>query len=534
MNRIRPSATASPGLPKEYPTVVAMLAEAAARDPRAEALVCGELRLDYARYLDCVAGFAAELASLGARGQRVATLLPNSVDACVAAFGALAAGAQQVPLNPLLAPRELDFILRDAAPVVLVVDETLAGALAPVAAEAGIRQTIVVGPRARRLHRDCTRAETLPAPPAPDALALLQYTGGTTGRPKGVDLTHRSISVNVSQREALLPSRAGDRIVCMMPISHAYGMAMGLFLAAYCGGTLVILPRYQPAEVLETVARERITVFPGSPTVFVGLMAHPDFPRTDWSSLRICYSGAAPLSAQTLTRWRDAVGAPVHEGYGQTEAGPVLSFNPAGATIKPGSVGVPVPLTDIEIVDTETGRRALAPGERGEIRARGPQCMAGYRNLPAETAEALRDGWLYTGDIGEFDANGYLYIRDRKKDMAIVGGYNVYPREVEEALFLHPEVAEAAVVAIPDDYRGEALTAFVVLRSDAQTRAEALAAHCAATLARYKVPARIEIVGALPRTPANKTDKSALRSIASAGTARPSTQPEPARAGRNP
>ena len=534
MNRVAQSTTAAPALPKVHPTVVAMLAEAAARDPRAEALVCGERRLEYGGYLACVAGFAAELESLGARGERVATLLPNSIDACIAAFGALAAGAQQVPLNPLLAPREIEFILRDAAPVVLVVDEALAATLSPIAAEAGIRHTIVVGAQARRLDRDCARGAALPAPPSSDALALLQYTGGTTGRPKGVDLTHRSISINVSQREALLPSRPGDRIICMMPISHAYGMAMGLFLAAYCGGTLAILPRYQPAEVLEAVARERITVFPGSPTVFVGLMAHPDFPRTDWSSVRICHSGAAPLSAQTLRRWRDAVGAPVHEGYGQTEAGPVLSFNPAGGTIKPGSVGVPVPLTEIEIVDTGTGRRVLAPGERGEIRARGPQCMAGYRNLPAETAEALRDGWLYTGDIGEFDADGYLYIRDRKKDMAIVGGYNVYPREVEEALFLHPEVAEAAVVGVPDEYRGETLAAFVVLRDGAQAHAEVLAAHCAANLARYKVPARIEIVDTLPRTSANKTDKNTLRSIASAGTARPSSQPEPACSGRNP
>ncbi|RPH65649.1 MAG: long-chain fatty acid--CoA ligase [Burkholderiales bacterium] len=521
-------------LPRVYPTVVGMLADAAGRDPRAEALVCGERHLDYAGYLGCVAGFAAELDSLGARGERVATLLPNSIDACIAAFGALAAGAQHVPLNPLLAPREIDFILRDASPVALIVDEALAATLAPIAAGAGIRHLIVVGPQARRLDHDCARTATLPVPPAPDALALLQYTGGTTGRPKGVDLTHRSIAINVSQREALLPSRAGDRIICVMPISHAYGMAMGLFLAAYCGGALVILPRYVPDEVLATVTRERITVFPGSPTVFVGLMAHPDFPRTDWNSVHTCYSGAAPLSAETLRRWRDAVGAPVHEGYGQTEAGPVLSFNPVGRPIKPGSVGVAVPLTEIEIVDIETGRTVLVQGERGEIRARGPQCMAGYRNLPAETAEALRDGWLYTGDVGEFDTDGYLYIRDRKKDMAIVGGYNVYPREVEEALFLHPDVIDAAVAGTPDAYRGEALIAWVVLRGGARAQPDELVAHCHATLARYKVPARIEIVDALPKTSANKTDRNALRARASAGAARPSSSPEPERSRRNP
>ncbi|HLS54852.1 MAG TPA: AMP-binding protein [Zeimonas sp.] len=506
-----PDARPAPALPRVYPTVVHMLADAAAREPRAEALVCGERRLDYAGYLASVHAFAAELETLGARGARVATLLGNSVDACVAAFGALAAGAQHVPLNPLYAPRELDFILRDAAPVALVADEALAPAVSGIAREAGIRHLIVVGPQARRL--DCGgRPPGEPPPlPDPDSLALLQYTGGTTGRPKGVDLTHRSIAINVSQREALLPSRRGDRIVCMMPISHAYGMAMGLFLATYCAGTLVVLPRYVPEAVLETVERERITVFPGSPTVFVGLMAHPGFAGTDWSSVHTCYSGAAPLSTQTLRRWRDAVGAPVYEGYGQTEAGPVLTFNPVRGPVKPGSVGIAVPLTDIEIVDTASGRKVLAPGERGEIRARGPQCMAGYRNRPGETAEALRDGWLYTGDIGELDADGYLYIRDRKKDMAIVGGYNVYPREVEEVLFLHPDVIDAAVVGIPDGYRGEALLAQVVLRPGAHTPPDALAAHCAANLARYKVPAHLAIVDALPKTSANKTDKNAIR-----------------------
>src|SRR5690606_16574434 len=199
----------------------------------------------------------------------------------------------------------------DASPVALVVDEALAPTLGGIARGAGIGQLIVVGPRARQLDR-CVAPAGAPAPlPDPDGLALLQYTGGTTGRPKGVDLTHRSIAINVAQREALLPSRPGERIVCMMPISHAYGMAMGLFLAAYCAGTLVVLPRYVPEAVLATVERERITVFPGSPTVFVGLMAHPDFARTDWSSVHTCYSGAAPLSAETLRRWRDAVGAPV-------------------------------------------------------------------------------------------------------------------------------------------------------------------------------------------------------------------------------
>jgi len=501
----------TPELPRTHASVVHMLADAAARAANAEALVCHDQRLSYTEYYACVCACARALEALGARGERVATLLDNSIESCVAAFGALAAGAQHVPLNPLYTSRELDFILRDAAPVVLVLHQAFAPAIEPLARSAGVRHCIVVGAGTQQLQ--AWRAATAAAPDLPEAgaLALLQYTGGTSGKPKGVNLTHRAISINVSQREGLLPSRSADRILCMMPISHAYGMAMGLFLAAYCAGTLVILPRYVPQDVLASVERERISVFPGSPTVFTGLMAHPDFARTDWHSVRICYSGAAPLSAQTLQRWRDAVGAPVYEGYGQTEAGPVLSFNPVDGPVKPGSVGVPVPLTEIEIVDAETGRRVLAQGERGEIRARGPQIMQAYRNLPLATAETLREGWLYTGDIGEFDADGYLYIRERKKDMLIVGGYNVYPREIEEVLFLHPDVVDAAAIGAADAYRGEVVIAYAVLRPGARASVDELLAHCRDNLAKYKVPVRLQLLDALPKTSVNKTDKRALK-----------------------
>ena len=494
-----------------HATVVHILADAAQRAPGAEALVCGERRLGYDEYASCVAGFARELRGLGARGERVATVLGNSIEACVAAYGALAAGAQHVPLNPLYSPRELEFMLHDAAPRVLIVDAALEAGVAPLAAAAGVAHVIVVG-QGRRLL-DAWRADGIGLGDLPDRddLALLQYTGGTSGRPKGVNLTHSAIATNVSQREGLLPTREGERILCMMPVSHSYGMAMGLLLAAYCGGTLVLLPRYVPEDVLTAVERERISVFPGSPTVFIGLMAHPQFAATDWSAVHTCYSGASALAEETLRRWREAVGAPVYEGYGQTEAGPVLSFNPVRGVVKSGSVGIPLPDTEIQIVDVDTGTRVLPCGERGEIRARGPQIMQGYRNLPEETAQTLRDGWLYTGDVGEFDADGYLFIRDRKKDMLIVGGYNVYPRELEEVLVMHPAVLDAAVVGARDDYRGELPVAYVALRPGARAGDEELMAHCRANLARYKVPARIRILDALPKTSVAKTDKKTLR-----------------------
>jgi long-chain acyl-CoA synthetase len=499
-------------LPQSPPTVVHMLAAAAGAAPKAEALVCGSRQLDYDGYLAAVAGCARELQSLGAAGNRVATLLVNSIEACVAALGVLAAGAQQVPLNALYTAPELGPLLADAAPAVLVVDAALAALVEPGARAAGVRHVIVVDPDGLRLQLwSAAGAAGLPPLPEAEAPALLQYTGGTTGRAKGAELTHRAIAVNVVQREALLPSRRGDRILSITPLSHAYAMSMGLFAALHCAGTLVILARYQPDQVLASVGRERIAVFLGSPTIYTGLLAHPGLRQADWGTVHSCYSGSAALAAATLERWRAAVGAPVYEGYGLTEAGPVLTFNPAAGPVKPGTVGVPVPLTEIEIVDVETGQQVLAPGQCGEIRARGPQLMRGYRNRPDETALALRGGWLYTGDIGEFDGDGYLSIRDRKKDIVIVGGYNVWPREVEEVLFAHHDVADAAVVGRPDAYRGETLAAHVVLRPGARADADALLAHCRERLARFKLPAHWLFADALPKTAAGKTDKTLLR-----------------------
>jgi long-chain acyl-CoA synthetase len=243
-----------------------------------------------------------------------------------------------------------------------------------------------------------------------------------------VNLTHATVSINISQREALLPVRRdGVRLLCVMPLFHVYAAAMCLHNMVYALGTLIVLPRYSPEAVLELQQSEHINIFAGSPTLFISLLTHADFSRTDFSSLELSYSGSAALPEELLRRWESATGVPVIEGYGQSEAGPVISFNPLHGTRKPGSVGIPVPDTEVQVVDLEQGSRPLTVGEKGEIRLRGPQLMTQYRNLPQETAQALRDGWLYTGDIGEFDADGYLYIRDRKKEMAKVSGFNVFP-----------------------------------------------------------------------------------------------------------
>jgi long-chain acyl-CoA synthetase len=500
-----------------HPSVVHMLDEAARIAPRREALVCGDERLDYEGYVRCVSAFARELIALGAAGERVAIVLGNSVDTCIALFGTHAARAQAVPLNPLYTEHELRPLFADAQLHAVVYADEHAQRVEALADEFGIVHRFRIGHAHRRLaawRDDATAALPRPLPRA-DELATLQYTGGTTGRSKGVNLPHGAVATNVVQREALLPTqRDGERLLCVMPLFHVYAASMCLHNMAHARGTLVILPRYTPEAVFDALARERITIFAGSPTLFTGLLNHAAFSRGFFATLRLSYSGSAALPEELLRRWEQATGTPVLEGYGQSEAGPVVSFNPVHGTRKPGSVGIALPLTEVQIVDADDGSRVLGVGEKGEIRVRGPQIMLGYRNLPDATAEALRDGWLHTGDIGEFDADGYLYVRDRKKEMAKVSGYNVFPREVEEALYRHPAVAEAAVVAVPDDYRGEAIRAFVALAPGARATPEALIEHCRERLAPYKIPAHIVLVDALPKTVVGKIDKLRLRAEA--------------------
>jgi long-chain acyl-CoA synthetase len=500
-------------MPFVHETVVHMLRDAAVRHPQGLALVCGEDKLTYAEYAACVSGLARELMTLGAGGGRVALLMGNSVDIAIATFAAQAAGAQVVPLNPAFTRHELAPILENAAASVVIHDVAVAATVDELSRQSAFH-TIAVGPGARRLTQwraDLSLIDDLRLPD-PDSLSTLQYTGGTTGRPKGVDLTHRAVSFNVAQREALLPTEPErERILAITPLFHVYAVSMGLYLSAYCRGTLIIMPHYKADIVLATVEREKATLLSGSPTIFTGLMSDEQFGKTDLTSLRLCFSGASALSEETLRRWEAATGCPICEGYGQSEAGPVLSFNPRHGLRKAGSVGIAVPTTEIQIVDTDSGTRVLGTGESGEIRARGPQIMNGYRGLVEETREALRDGWLYTGDIGMIDADGYLHIRDRKKDMVIVSGYNVYPREVEEVLFSHPAVLETAVIGMPDAYRGEVLIGFVVPRSPAAPAAEELRGYVAERLVHYKVPKEIRIVQALPKTTVGKPDKRQLR-----------------------
>ena len=500
-------------MPRLFPTSVHMLAAAAEQAGDRIALISGERQLTYNEYHRCVAGFAHELIDAGAAGRRIVLICGNSLEMAIAMYAVHAAGAQCVPLNPLYTQRELGPIIDDADPSVVIYDASIEATVGPLIESRQLSHIIKLGSDGGRFL-DGWRADagyTLPLPERA-VLSSLLYTGGTTGIPKGVNITHEQSMTNMSQLLALVPTRPdAERIVCMMPMFHCFAMHVCLYNAVYARASLTILPRYHPQTVLETIESQRITILPAGPTVYIGMMAHEAFAATDFSSLSYCVSGSAALSEQVLRQWEEATGCPVTEGYGQTEAGPVLTFNPLHGVRKPGSVGVVVPETEVEIVDVATGTEVLPTGEAGEIRARGPQIMSGYRNRPQENAQSLRDGWLYTGDIGEFDEEGYLYIRDRKKDMVIVGGYNVYPREIDDVLLSHPAVREAAAVGVPDDYRGEVVKAYVTLLSEAVASPSQLEDYCRDNLAKYKVPTAIAVVDELPKTVVGKIDKKELR-----------------------
>jgi long-chain acyl-CoA synthetase len=488
---------------REATTVLAFLRRAAVTAPDAEAVVCGPVRLSYRTYLRAVAGFAAELRALGAADVRIALLCGNSADAAVATLAIQAAGAVFCPMNPAYTERELRQILTDCRPLIAVCDVACAPLVRLLATEAGVAHVVTLD---GDLDRFTAAGDVMLSLPDPDALGMIQYTGGTTGRPKGVMLTHRAIATNVLQREAFLPTRDGDRFLCMMPLFHSFALAMNLYQALVCAGTLVILPRYRPDWVVAALGEERITVLPAGATVFTGLLGYEGFGSADLRHLLVCYSGASALPVDILRRWEHATGAPIYEGYGQTEAGPILTYNSPRFPMKPGHVGLPLPGTEVQIVGG-------VAGQPGEIRARGPQIMLGYWNRPEETAAALRDGWLHTGDIGAIDADGHLAILDRLKDMVITGGYNVYPREVDDVLLMHPAVREAASFGVPDGYRGEVLHAVVVLHC--AVAVEDILVHCRANLAKYKVPVLVGVVESIPKTAVGKVDKMALRQAAS-------------------
>jgi long-chain acyl-CoA synthetase len=511
-----------PGVPAtlSYPEVpvYSLLADSAARWPDLPAVRFYQTRLTYAQVWNQALRAANALVELGIKkGDRVALMLPNCPQYLAAYYGALRAGAIVVQVNPLYTPRELQYILNNSGAETIVV----ADALYPVVQQAlpntplkrvfvtRLRGAVEIGPEARSFEEALAAASPEPpeVPISAHDVAVLQYTGGTTGVSKGAMLTHFNLVANVTQIIGVNPERdkpGEGRFLVVIPLFHVYGMTVCMNYGLAIGMELILLPRFDLAEVMETIKATQPTYFPGVPTMYVAVNSFPNAESYGVSSIRYYNSGAAPMPIEVMQTFESRFGGKILEGYGLSEASPFTHGHPPAARRKPGTVGIPAPDTESEIVDLETGTKVLPIGDIGEIRIRGPQVMTGYWQMPEETAVALRDGWLYTGDIGKMDEDGYFSIVDRKKDMIIASGYNVYPRDVEEVLYEHPAIKEACVAGVPDSYRGETVKAYVVLRPGAQLDADTLTAYCKERLAAYKVPKIVEFREALPKSAVGK------------------------------
>lgn len=497
--------------------------------------------LTYRRLNQYADRFASALAGLGVqKGDRVAVMLPNTPQFLIAFYGALKAGATVVNVNPTYTAHELAHQLADAGAQTIVTLNLFLSRVQEARPKTELRNIIVTHifdflpqpsrllvSRAQRKEQDwvdvvegdgvrllepllaAAGAEPPRVEVAPDDVALFQYTGGTTGLPKAAMLTHRNLVANTLQVVAWMPSATPGRekMMAAIPFFHVYGMTVAMNYAVYLGCEMVIVPNPRPIDnVMRIIARERATIFPGAPAMYNGIINHPDAANTDLRSISCCISGSAALPMEVQEKFESLTGGKLVEGYGLTEASPVTHCNPVFGARRAGSIGLPLPDVEAMIVSAETGMPVpFGSDETGELAVRGPNVMLGYWNRPEETAACLDEqGWLLTGDIARMDQDGYFYIVDRKKDMINASGYKVLPREVEEVLFAHPAVFEAAVAGVPDQRRGETVKAFVVCKPDASLTADELIAFCKERLAPYKVPRQVEFRAELPKTQVGK------------------------------
>ncbi len=503
--------------------------------PERVAVTFAGRHMTYGELNAAAARVAGGLTSLGvAPGEHVALSCPNLPWFPVAYFGILKAGAVVVPLNVLLKPREIAYHLKDSnAKALLVFEGTAELPMAQMARQAcdtaGCADLVVMtsDPAAPSpVDPSITLGRLMNGQPptfdtrrrSPSDTAVILYTSGTTGHPKGAELTHLNMVLNaISSRDMLLAASRGgleqDVSLITLPLFHSTAQTCQMNAGLYGGDRLVLLPRFDPAVVLETFAREKIQCWIGVPTMYWALLQHVEAARLDPSPiaehLRLCVSGGAPMPVEVLQRFEKTFGVRVLEGYGLSETSPVAAFNQVQRPSKPGTVGFPVFGVDIRCVDDDG--RAVPPGERGEIVVRGPNVMKGYYNRPEATDEAMRNGWFHTGDIGVFDADGYLAVVDRKKDMILRGGFNVYPRELEEVIMTHPAVSLVAVVGIADERLGEEVKAFVVRKAGVAVEEEELLAWFREQFAAYKYPRVIEFRDALPIGPTGKILKRELK-----------------------
>lgn len=499
----------------------------------------------YAQLGDLVDRAAAGLQRLGVvPGTRVGLCLPNTPYSVIFYFAVLKAGGIVVNFSPLYVERELKHQIRDSGTTIMVVPDLriIHSRVAAVAEEAGLK-TIIVCPFAGILsplkgllfnlfkRKDKAVYDTsdgrhvtlktltadVPAlkPVLVDAereVAVLQYTGGTTGVPKGAMLTHAAVASNARQVidhvDCLTPG--GERVLGVLPLFHVFAMTTVMNIPIALGAEIILVPRFQLADLLKTIARTRPTLFPGVPTIYGAINNAPETQPQDLASLKLCISGGAPLPVEVRHRFEALTGCKLVEGYGLSETSPVLTANPPTGIIKDGSVGKAVPQTVLEIRSLEDPTRILGVGEKGEVCARGPQVMLGYWNRPEETRSAFVDGAFRTGDVGYVDADGYLFLVDRIKDVILCGGFNVYPRMIEEALYLHPAVAEAVVIGVPDPYRGQAPKAFVTLKAGETVTGDDLRDFLTKQVSKVEMPKDVEVRDSLPRTLVGKLSKKEL------------------------
>ncbi|MCK1984146.1 long-chain fatty acid--CoA ligase [Peribacillus simplex] len=494
--------------------------------PNNTAITFYDRKISYQELFHASQAFASALQKKGVqKGDRVAIMLPNCPQYVIAYYGSLTTGAIITQINPMLVERELQHILQDSGAETIVVLDGLYPKVKSVQQHANLKNIIAVSlqPSDADFQPDASfdqfmktgdgKVNPVSIDPEND-IAVLQYTGGTTGRSKGAMLTHSNILANVVQSYEFFKHElkmGSERTLSVIPLFHVFGMTSAMNLSVYIAGDSIMLPRFEIEEVLETIKREQPTTFPGVPTMYVALTNHPKAEEYGMGSIQVCNSGSAPMPVELLREFERKSGAKILEGYGLTEASPTTHCNPVFAKRKPGSVGIGIPSTEYKVMDLGDGTKEVATGEMGELVVKGPQVMKGYWNMPEETALTLRDGWLYTGDIAKVDEDGYLYIVDRKKDLIIASGYNIYPRDVEEVLYEHPAVQEAVVIGVPDAYRGESVKAVLVLKNNKTANDREIIDYCRANLSAYKVPHFVEFREELPKTNVGKILRRALR-----------------------
>ncbi|HHY27450.1 MAG TPA: long-chain fatty acid--CoA ligase [Desulfitobacterium dehalogenans] len=491
--------------------------ETVANMPDTIAMIFADREITYSQFGDRVNRLATAIAGLGiGKGDRIGLMGPNCPQWIIAYFALLKLGVIVVQTNPMYVEREIIHQMKDSGASGIIVFEPLYPRVKSVLDQTSLSKVIVFNFTPVKAGEDFYSFDELiagsePTPPAvpidsAEDIAVLQYTGGTTGVSKGVMLTHRNLICNTLQViEWAVDMNYGDeRIITLLPVFHVYGMTNCVNYSIAIAATQIILPRFDVDMLLETIQKHRPTLFPGAPTMFLAINNHPRGAeyKEVLAAIKVCNSGSAPLPLEVAHKFAEITGGSgnLQEGYGLSEASPVTHSNPLDRPSRAGSIGLPLPDTDSKIVDLETGNNTLPIGEVGELCIRGPQVMKGYWEKPEETEKTLRNGWLHTGDIAKMDEDGYFYIIDRKKDMIIAGGYNIYPRDIEEVLYEHPKVKEVVAAGIPDSYRGETVKAYIVLKPDTEGTAEEFIEYCRTKLAAYKIPRQIEFREALPRT----------------------------------